>query len=208
MTEHKWKADRDGAESCEREGCTVRRSGVNVVHWQKKPKATWRRESSEPIPPCTGKDAEPDASAFAQPVTIYANGSDGLWHATTATYPNEAETRCGRRITASELSTALDACAKRCPCANPAPNPAPSPLEVVREYIRTARRLMRSDDLPSADAALDETLSALATLEESIRKDEREKCARDVDTVATGYGSLQRQALAQAARELRIRNRK
>lgn len=55
MREHDWKQDSDGAWSCARSGCTVRRSPDAPV-WQRRKGAHWRNRDDEPIPECAGTD--------------------------------------------------------------------------------------------------------------------------------------------------------
>lgn len=145
--DHKWRKDRDGAESCEREGCTVRKHVIgwnrDVTEWQRTRRGHWRQ--TMPIPPCAGKEAA-DMKTCAQ----------------------------------CQGPHAMEACTLGADV-HLRPKPSPSPLEVVRGRTESIIFSLE-DEYPQVVARL---RSALATLEESIRKDEREKCAAIADHEAT-----------------------
>lgn len=138
MREHEWRKDKDGAESCAREGCTIRRGSMGRT-WQRKKGAHWRYVApafgqAQPIPSCTGTDSAPEAKA------------------------NEESAAVQLVRLAAEAGLPV----------RYVPKPAPSPLEVVRAAVAYA-----PDGMQAA------ALAAIATLEESIRAEERAKCIAD-----------------------------
>lgn len=141
MTSHQWKKDKDGAESCSREGCTVRRNARGM--WQKKKGGRWWHAvplygMPKPLPPCTGKDVDVHAEHCTMDACKYGDHE------------------CSMR---------------------PRLKPAPSPLEVVLNKMPHALDC----SWLGARKCTCHSGSAVATLEESIRRDERTKCAASLE---------------------------
>lgn len=162
MREHEWKADKGGVEACARDGCTVRRYPKGGT-WQEKKRWPWYKERNTPLPPCTGKDAAPEAVSAVQGGEPHVCGAEG------------------------------DECPK---CHRPGEclaKPAPFPLEVVRGFVNyfatmtcmgctwpgRPRGEFGPDGCTACYAKM--ALAALATLEESIRAEERTTCAQVAD---------------------------
>lgn len=212
--EHDWVKDVDGADVCDRDGCTVRRYAARTVcRWQRKKGAHWREVASEPIPPCRGKDAPPEAkaekSAAVQLVELAVEAGLPVRYVPSPPEakaerndPPEYDGTGARELWCSNATPKTKAaintaCVPACDdsghsfgCASPAiAMPAPSPLEVVRNLL--------NQYVPAH--SLERGRRALATLEESIRADEREKCARVVD-LATGISNPDKRRLSDAIR--------
>lgn len=166
--EHAWVLDLDGAELCMHPGCTVRRY-VTSLAWQRKKGAHWRKQEREPIPPCLVNDAPPESNSdpHAEHCAMDA-----------CKYGDPKCTMLPRPPPVHQL----DAMAERLGATPPA---ALSPLEVVRDFVKA-----KSEGLEMRDVS-----AALATLEESIRADERLRCIADAvwscacaDEAAAGCG--------------------
>ncbi len=88
------------------------------------------------------------------------------------------------------------------------PTPAtPSPLEVVAAALNWMKH---ETDTETGRRMSERALAALATLEESIRVEEREECAKAADSVASSYDgspheSGEHYAAARVAEEIRAR---
>lgn len=212
MSDHKWRKDADGAESCEREGCTVRRSGtLGCGMWQRKRGGRWRGEQREPLPPCAGKEAAlrfvlcqrcgqthaPEVKhvcttpapspleVVREALSLFARTRAGLHHDTVTSALLAAHSvfsTLEESIRADELAIAITR----------AEDDANNPLIPTSMRLRVRLSELRGRNEP------------LEAWEESIRKDERAMCARWIECFPPCEGECENGCTQAKA----IRNRK
>lgn len=204
MAEHRWgEPDKDGVPTCARNGCTVRYNGGS--YWQRKRGGHWRNTHDEPLPACTGTDA-PEATRIHTTAPCRKCGECGGRHSAACDmYAPEATLRrrcvkCAEPFDGPARETLL--LCQRCSAGQAKEQrtrnvqPTPSPLDVVRKALESLGGWSLGASERSRTA-----LSALATLEESIRAEEREACAKVAQEVADSWRDAIPHATDAAMRE-------